>query len=54
MSYSHFILQGIDANDDHIASIENIFTLPHISRGLVASAFMNIAGAQMLIDFLGA
>ena len=48
MSFSSFILQGLNENDDHIAGLERVFSLTPLNRGLVATAFMNSAGADFL------
>lgn len=50
MAVLDFILQGLDENIDHFASIRRLFLLPNITRGLIASAFMNAAGASMIAD----
>ena len=39
--------------DDHIACFERVFSLEPINRGLVATAFMNAAGANLLADVIG-
>ena len=53
MAVARFILQGLDRDDDHFAAVESVFSLHPIDRGLVATAFMNAAGAQMLVDMIG-
>ena len=52
MSDFRFILQGLDRLDDHIAGIQEVFSLVPIERGLVATAFMNSAGANLLVRLL--
>jgi hypothetical protein len=52
MAISRFILQGLDREDDHIAGLEQVFDLNPIDRGLVATAFMNSAGASLLVSML--
>lgn len=53
MSNSRFILQGITQNDDHIQAVSHVFSLHPFGKGLVATAFMNAAGASMLVKMLG-
>lgn len=50
---TRFILQGLNQFDDHIACFERVFSLEPINRGLVATAFMNAAGANLLADVIG-
>ena len=50
MAVFDFLLQGLDENNDHFASIHWLFTLPDINRGLIASAFINAAGASMVAE----
>lgn len=53
MNFSHFILQGLDQDDDHIAGLENVFSLSPLDWGLVGTAFMNAAGASLLSALIG-
>lgn len=48
MSFSHFILQGLNETDDHLTGLSKVFSLSPLERGLVATAFMNRAGADFL------
>ncbi|HHW90282.1 MAG TPA: hypothetical protein GX745_05205 [Clostridiales bacterium] len=52
MAVLNFLLQGLDENNDHFSSIQWLFTLPDINRGLVASAFLNASGASMIAETL--
>lgn len=47
-----FILQGLSPTDDHLASTQHVFSLPDISRGIIASAFMNAAGASIVSSMI--
>ena len=49
---SRFILQGLDRENDHIAGLEQVFSLKPITNGIVATAFMNAAGAYLLADLI--
>ena len=53
MPFSHFILQGLSRDDDHIAGIDQVFSLNPFEQGIVATAFMNAAGASVLSDMIG-
>ncbi len=50
MSNLDFILQGLSPTDDHFAALQRLFSLTDISAGVIASAFMNAAGASMLVE----
>jgi len=50
MASVDFLLQGLNEENDHFASIRRIFELPNIERGLIAAAFINAAGASILAD----
>ena len=52
MTYSRFILQGLEDEDDHISGLQQVFDLMPLEKGLVASAFMNSNGASLLISVL--
>ena len=52
MSFSRFILQGLTASDDHIAGLEQVFSLSPLNRGIVATAFMNSTGANLLVKMI--
>lgn len=52
MANMDFILQGLSATDDHFGSVHEVFKLPDIASGLVASAFMNAAGASIIADII--
>ncbi len=50
MANLDFILQGLSNTDDHLASIHNVFALTNVTTGIVASAFMNAAGASIIAE----
>ena len=52
MAHLDFLLQGFVPDNDHYASIHSVFELPNISYGIVASAFMNAAGASILAELV--
>lgn len=52
MARLDFLLQGLAPDNDHYASIHSVFELPNISGGIVASAFMNAAGANILAELV--
>lgn len=52
MAHLDFLLQGLVPDNDHYASIRSVFELPNISDGIVASAFMNAAGASILAELI--
>jgi len=47
-----FILQGLSATEDHFASTHHVFSLPNVTTGIVASAFMNAAGASIIAEMV--
>lgn len=52
MANLDFILQGLSNTDDHFASTHNVFSLADIAEGIVASAFMNAAGASIIAEMV--
>lgn len=44
-----FILQGLDENNNHLKYLTDVFSLSQIKKGIVATAFMNCKGAELLI-----
>ncbi|MCH5157083.1 MAG: phospholipase D family protein [Clostridiales bacterium] len=52
MANLDFILQGLSPTDDHFSSIHNVFSLPGVTTGIVASAFMNAAGANIISEIV--
>lgn len=50
MANLDFILQGLSTAEDHFASTHHVFSLPNVTTGLVASAFMNAAGASIIAE----
>lgn len=53
MSFSHFILQGLNKTDVHLTGLSKVFSLFPLNRGLVATAFMNRAGVDFLVGVIG-
>lgn len=47
-----FILQGLSTTEDHFAATHRVFSLPNVTTGIVASAFMNAAGASIIAEML--
>lgn len=47
---SSFILQGLDENNDHLKYLNDVFSLSQIKKGIVATAFMNCKGAELLTE----
>lgn len=54
MASVDFLLQGLNATEDHYAAVEQLLRLPNISYCLIGTAFMNSAGAAMVVDKLSA
>lgn len=52
MANLDFILQGLSETSDHYASTHNVFSLPDVTSGIVASAFMNAAGASIISEMV--
>lgn len=52
MASLDFILQGLSATDDHLASTRTVSSLPDITDGIIASAFMNAAGASIIAEMV--
>lgn len=52
MASVDFLLQGLNATEDHYAAVEQLLCLPNISYCLIGTAFMNAAGAEMVVDNL--
>ena len=47
-----FILQGLSTTEDHFAATHRVFSLPNVTTGIVASAFMNAAGASIIAEMV--
>ena len=47
-----FILQGLSTTEDHFAATHCVFSLPNVATGIVASAFMNAAGASIIAEMV--
>ena len=52
MANLDFILQGLSATNDHFSSTHNVFSLPSVTTGIVASAFLNAAGANIISEMV--
>lgn len=50
MADYRFILQGLEQDNDHLAAVEEVFALDSVQKGLIASAFMNAAGASVIAN----
>lgn len=54
MASLDFLLQGLSETEDHYAAVEQLLRLPNISYCLIGTAFMNAAGAAMVVNNLSA
>lgn len=54
MASVDFLLQGLNETEDHYAAVEQLLCLPNISYCLIGTAFMNAAGAAMVVNNLSA
>lgn len=54
MASVDFLLQGLNETEDHYAAVEQLLRLPNISYCLIGTAFMNAAGAAMVVNNLSA
>lgn len=52
MANLDFILQGLSATEDHFSSTHHVFSLPEVTTGIVASAFMNATGASIIAEMV--
>ena len=52
MANLDFVLQGLSNTNDHFASTHNVFSLTDVTTGIVASAFMNAAGASIIAEMV--
>lgn len=52
MANLDFVLQGLSETSDHYASTHTVFSLPDVTSGIVASAFMNAAGASIISEMV--
>lgn len=52
MAVLDFLLQGLDATDDHFKLTHTVFSLPNVTGGVIASAFMNATGANILAELV--
>ena len=52
MSKINFLLQGLSETEDHYAALDRLLNLPEVNKCLISVAFMNMAGASMVVDKL--